>query len=57
MALTSTSTVRDFSHRNFKISHLTGIGANFSDSIVKNFHRAVIFTVQELAYNQLFILC
>jgi hypothetical protein len=51
--------VRDFSHRNVKISHRTGIGANFSHRMGigtnfshrkgKHFHSAVIVTVWELA--------
>jgi hypothetical protein len=39
--MTSTNTVRDFSHRNVKVSHRAGIGANFSHRKVNNFHRAV----------------
>jgi hypothetical protein len=35
--------VRNIYHHIIKISHRTGIGANF-------FHRAVIFTVRDLSY-------
>jgi hypothetical protein len=50
----SHSTVRDFSHRNVKISQRKGIGAIFSHCKVKNVHSAVIFNMRELAYDKLF---
>jgi hypothetical protein len=35
-------------------SHRRGIGVNFSHRNVKKFHRTVIFTLRELAYEKLF---
>jgi hypothetical protein len=55
--MTSTSTVRDLSHRNVKISHRAGIVGNFSHRMVTNFHRAVILTGREFAYDKLITLC
>jgi hypothetical protein len=48
--------VRKFSHRNVTNSLCTGISANFSHCKVESFHREVIFTVLELAYNNLFLI-
>jgi hypothetical protein len=52
LSLIGNGTVRNFSlsQRNVQIFHRMGIGAHFV-------HRAVIFTMGELAYDKLFILC